>query len=671
MSTTPHDDPTLNGAASRPPLDLDALDEFLDALAPSAIPSEVLDGDTVLGRAGSGKPHGKAADLLTSLNPGEFHALGCCPFRPDRPSPKGKNACVLVNEARDRVTVMCWAPDEHEHPADTVRHSNDGRTYSVWSWGPNRKASKATVESDDQSVLADHVLRLLSARLGLLAVRDEVIHVYDADGGKRAAGKEHHGCSPTFGSWAPLPSTAFLEFVRRSLAGTSVRVVTKDGTESSRPVRVTVRLVSDVATLMLRTLQARELRYLELMRRRGEITYDQQESATSRFEFPAGTLLNPGNVLNGNAVMEPARPSHHVTSDARIGFAPSTQHLAEWESYVARMIPDATDREAFQMWVGAAVVGGCATRLQQHVALLGPAGTGKSQLIELVASIFPPSQRAAVSLAQMSDRFSTFGLVGKRFNVSPEADTVDGRIGDVGRLKMILDGSTIQVERKNQQPVWARLTCAHLIGANALPAGDAGEALYDRFRVIRATDKRVRHEADAVAQWWTTKLHWRPSILAWAIDGLAKLDRAGWRLPKSESSKEAMEDWRAEGDSVFDWSRHLPPPPPADDRRAWASASATYEHYVGWCRAHGRLPVSDVKFGRLAKSVVEFTRSGGRAYRVTLAKVDPAVVEMFPPVPTVEERIRAAWDAHDTDTWAALVQAHPDVFQRMRAAEVN
>lgn len=604
---------------------MDELDEFLDSL-PS---TDVLAGDTALGRPTSGKPHGKASDLLITLNPGEFHALGSCPFCPSSPSPKGKDALVLVDDKRTRLTLMCWAPDEHGHPPDTIRSSADGRTYSVWSWGPNRTAAtRDTVPSDDQSVLADHVLGILASRYGLVAVRDEVIHVYDADRGTRSGGKENSGCSPTWGTWVPLDPTAVLEFVRRTLAGLSVRTVDKEGKEGARPVRVTVRLVGDVATLMLRTLRTREALYVKRMRDRRAITFDEQEAASSRFDFCTATLLNPGTVLNGKAEQELARPDHHVTSDCRVGFAPHVQHLPEWEAYVAKMIPDPADRMAFQMWVGAAVVGGCATKLQRHVVLLGPPGTGKSQLIELVASIFPASQRSAVSLAKLADRFSAFGLVGKRFNTSPEADTTDGRLPDVGSLKMILDGSTVQVERKNQQPVWARLTCAHLIAANKLPAGDAGEALYDRFKVIRATDVKMRRGPDAVVQWWKTKDYLRPAILAWAVEGLAKLDAAGWRLPESASSQEAMDEWREEGDTVFAWARSLPPAPPADDKSTWASPKATHDHYVSWCKASGRGALSSNKFWREAKLHVEYDRAGGRAYRVSVLATDPVVDEL-------------------------------------------
>jgi hypothetical protein len=663
-TTTPHVDSTLNiddSAHLIAPEDLD----FLDAIEAPASASEVLTGDTVLGRPTSGKPHGKVSDLLVTLNPGEFHTLGSCPFCPGSPSPKGKGTTAMVNDGRTRLTVMCWAADEHDHPADTIRTSTDGRTFAVWSWGPNAKANKDTIPTDDQSYLADHVLRLVGAKQGLLAIRNEQVMIYDDRAGSRSGGRSNVGCSPTWGTWVPYPPTLLMEFVRRAMEKLSVRTTNKDGVEGSRPVRVTVRLVDDVLTLMLRTLETREYSYIAKMAKRGDISFDEQEAATSRFDFCAATLLNPGTVLTDQAKQEIARPDHHVPCEARLGFAPDTRFASEWSEYVDRMIPDPTDRVALQMWVGAAILGGCSTKLQQHVILLGPPGTGKSQLIELLASIFPASQRSAVPLAKLADRFSAFGLVGKRINTSPEADTVDGRLPDVGALKMMLDGSTVQVERKNQQPVWTRIICAQLIAANDLPSGGAGEALYDRFRVIRATDQRMRHQAGAVAKWWSTKLHWRPAILAWAIEGLAKLDADGWRLPKSAASTEVTDEWREIGDSVFAWTRHLQAPPADDARDQWAPAQAAFDHYVVWCKAEGRAPLQNAKFGTRLKELVAHTRTGGRAYQLTILKTDPGIIELFPAAPSPEKLIIDAWDRQDTSTFAALVAAHPAVARRV------
>lgn len=665
-ATTPHLDPTPNTDSPAPQIAIEDLD-FIDALEPPINVSKSLTGDTVLGRPTSGKPHGKASDLIRTLNTDEFHQLGSCPWCPGEPSPKGKGTTVTVNEGRTRLTLMCWAAEEHDHPVETLRTSSDGRVYAVWSWGPNQKSSKDTIPTDDQSFLADHVLRIFAARYGLLAYYNGQVMVYDDRSGKRGDGKSNVGCSPTWGTWSAFPHTLLLEFTRRTMEKLSVRTVNKDGTESSRPVRVTVNLVRDVVVLMLQTLETREYTYLTQMVSSGVITYEEREKvkAKSRFDLCEATLLNPGTVLTSDARHELARPNHHVMSDARIGFAPDTRFAGEWADYVAHMIPDETDRTVLQMWMGAAVVGGCATKLQRHIILHGPPGTGKSQLIELLASIFPASQRSAVPLGKLADRFSAFGLVGKRLNVSPEADTADGKFPEIGTMKLMLDGSTSQVERKNQQAIWVRIICAHLIAANDLPTGGAGGAIQDRFQVLRVTPKRIRHEAGAVAQWWSTKLYWRPAILAWAIEGLEKLTAAGWRLPTSTSSQEALDEWREVGDSVFAWTRTLDAPPADDARHHWTPAQAAYDCYVAWCKAEGRSPLQNAKFGARIKEIVGHTRSGGRAYQLTITKVDVGVTDLFPTAPSPEKQIIDAWERQDTTALAVLVAAHPALARKV------
>lgn len=656
QSPPPHN--SSIGAIELPLFTTDEVDEFLDGMDVSTSPGDVLTGDTVLGHKSSGKAHGTASELLLTLEPGPFHQVAGCPFHAG-PSPKGKGVSVAVSPKRDRLTVLCWAADEHNHPEDTVRYSADGRTYAVWAWGPTRKFERDTVPSDDQSVLADYVLRKLVVKAGLLAIRNEVVYVYDKQAGGKQGGKEHAGASPTWGAWAPLPTGGLVEQVRRILEKTSVRVTDKAGVESTRPVFVTVRLIGDVTTLLLRTLQMRERLYIERMFKRGDITYEEQEKAVSRFDFCTATLLNPGVVLTDEVVQEEARPDHHCPSDCRIGFAPDERFVQEWTAYVGQMIPDETDRVAFQMWMGAAVVGACATKLQQHVILKGRPGSGKSQLIELCASVFPESQRSSVSLAKMADRFSTAGLVGKRFNTSPEADNKEGKIPDVGSLKMFLDGSTVQVERKNKDPFWSRLIVAHLIAANTLPTGDTGEALYDRFRVIQCTETKMRREAGAVVEWWKTRLHWRPAILAWAVSGLALLKAANWRLPNSVASDEAAKEWREEGDSVLAWVHTLAPPP--TDRKHWAPAPAAYNHYLAWCKVNGRGALSSTKFGRELKTHAESDRTGGRAYAITITAVDSNVQELFPDKPSPLTLLRAAIAVGDSAEVQRLFMAYPGI----------
>lgn len=640
--------------------------DFLDAIETPEHASDSLTGDTVLGRPTNGKAHGKASDLLESLDPGVFHKLGVCPFHPEAPSPKGKDASVAVDAKRTRLTLTCWAVDEHDHGhGASIRTSTDGRSFAAWSWGPNAKAQKDVIPTDDQSYLADHVLKVLEAKNGLLALRGEDLMVYDNQQGQRSGGKLNAGCSPTWGSWVPYPRTLLLESVRRTLSGLSVRTESKDGVEGSRPVRITVRLVEDVLTLALRTMEVREHAYLDRIAKAGAITHDERGEAKSRFDLCSSTLLNPGTVLTGEAKQVVARPDHHVPSEARVGFAPDTRFAKEWAAYVGQMIPDEMDQKAVKMWVGAALVGGCATKLQQHVILQGPPGTGKSQLLELIASLFPPAQRAAVPLSKLGDRFSSVGLIGKRLNLSPEADKEDGRLPEVGQLKLMLDGGEVQVERKHQQPIWARISCAHLIAANELPSGGAGGAQYDRFRIIRATTVRIRRTDTDIKEWWKSKLQWRPAILAWAIEGLTELNAAKWRLPTSVSSTEAEEEWREGGDSVFAWVRSLPAPPADDAREHWAPASAAYAHYAAWCKAEGREPVKNPKFGTRVKDLVGHTRTGGRAYQVTITRVDDAVDALFPTIPTVEQQIQSAWDRQDVAGLAALVEAHPAAAKRV------
>jgi len=665
---------------------------------------EELTADTILGKEHF-HIHGRVEDLVKNMDPGTYK-LPRCPFHPLKNCPDGKGSQLIVRKTG--LTVFCYAPEEHGHSPDDIRTTTDHRPYAVWSWYVKDEKKQEIVKSSDESTLATYCLEKLGYIRSHLAWRDGDVWYYN-DAQEAIQGHHNINVDPYWGCWERIPRVALAEYVRRTLhfvklavpknpekvrkeeerkqkaaekaakknktvavdVGVSLldsiqdtptvnNTPTPDGEELElHPLHIQKRTVENVIHFMLQTLHMREHIYMDVLVKSMVITLEQREKCNSRFDATQGSLLRPGSALLHDGTQAFALPKHHIGSDSRIGYDPNPQHLPEWEAYVAQMVPDADDQRALQMWMGAALVGGCATKLQQHIIMQGPPGTGKSQILRLLASVFPESQVSGVPVGKLSERFTPSLLVGKRLNVSPEADTESGRFSDIGTFKALLDGSTVMVERKGEQGFPVILSCGHLIGANSLPVGDSGGAFFDRFRIIKATTVRRRQTDEQIVDFAATKAYWKPAILHWAIEGLALLNKAGWRLPQSKTSTEAKDDWRRESDSVFDWHSQLP-----KGEGVWLKARTVYQHYTAWCQAGGRKELSETKFGGQFKTLCpnSFKRhETGMQYKVDLLTPDEGVTELQEDL--LIEKIREAWNNQD-EGYLDLATKHPKAFKK-------
>lgn len=119
--------------------------------------------------------------------------------------------------------------------------------------------------------------------------------------------------------------------------------------------------------------------------------------------------------------------------------------------------------------------------------LYGPGNTGKSAIANMIAEIIGWENVAELGLEQLTDKFTTAELEGKRINICGETDDTPSRQTKVvgALIKKLSDGQRITVQKKYGQPYKMRNTAKMLFCTNSPPDfGDDSSGLQRRLYII-------------------------------------------------------------------------------------------------------------------------------------------------------------------------------------------
>jgi phage/plasmid-associated DNA primase len=122
---------------------------------------------------------------------------------------------------------------------------------------------------------------------------------------------------------------------------------------------------------------------------------------------------------------------------------------------------------------------------QLALFLKGLANTGKSTMINLIISMFPPNSHAVLA----SNQEATFGLDGpsqKRLFACPDMPSDMAKVLDSALLQSMISGESINVPRKNREAITIKNWRANVIfGSNHLPNyPDNSGSISRRFLII-------------------------------------------------------------------------------------------------------------------------------------------------------------------------------------------
>lgn len=214
----------------------------------------------------------------------------------------------------------------------------------------------------------------------------------------------------------------------------------------------------------------------------------------------------------------------------------------------------------------------------------GPTGSGKSTLINLLASL-ASSYHAPFDLNQLASgaaRFMLAQAAGKRLITFGEADA-NTRLAD-GLYKMLVSSDEIVADVKNREPIRFKPTAKIWWGMNNLPvnvdrsgAVDSRVIIIPMKRSIPAGKKDLR-----LAEKLEREL---PGIFNWAAQGLQRLYRAG-KFTDSAQVEEAKEEYRRTNDVELQFVEDALD----KNNQARTSSQVLYDEYREWCMRNGFKP---------------------------------------------------------------------------------
>ncbi|MCX3285661.1 phage/plasmid primase, P4 family [Streptomyces sp. NEAU-H22] len=278
-----------------------------------------------------------------------------------------------------------------------------------------------------------------------------------------------------------------------------------------------------------------------------------------------------------------------------------------WEGFLAQLWPDdPASITALQEWFGYVISG--RTDQQKILLMVGPSRSGKGTIARVLKSLVGKENLAGPTLAGLGTNFGLATLVGKPLAVISDA-RLSGNDNSqvVERLLTISGEDTIDVDRKFREQWTGKLPTRLMILSNELPHfGDSSGVIANRFILLSTRLSWLGREDPTLTDRLIAEM---PGIINWALEGLARLERAG-RITEPASSREAITTMRDTASPTSAFIRERCTTGPA----CTVPVDALWTVWREWAEDNNVKPGTKQVFGRNLLSVVpQLNRTRPRA----------------------------------------------------------
>jgi putative DNA primase/helicase len=252
---------------------------------------------------------------------------------------------------------------------------------------------------------------------------------------------------------------------------------------------------------------------------------------------------------------------------------------------------DVQEKQALLAEIAGAAALGHGTKLMQPKAVIlegKTAENGKSQILDLLRGLLPPSAIATVPAAKMGDQSFLVQLAGKHLNASDELSGADAISSDI--FKSVVTGEPVTGRDLYHSAVQFRPIAQHVFGTNALPSFKGGIDRGVQRRLLVLTFNRAIPESERVESIGRRIAEEEASLLlSWAVIGASRLIRQR-RFTVPPSSKSALGEWLLGADPVLAWIEacveEVDPKKASSAEHAIKSRDA-YERFRTWAIQEG------------------------------------------------------------------------------------
>jgi putative DNA primase/helicase len=281
-----------------------------------------------------------------------------------------------------------------------------------------------------------------------------------------------------------------------------------------------------------------------------------------------------------------ANPDLGLTHCLDCSYEPGGSLPVLFQQFLERVLPDPAVRDRVQEYVGYTLLADA--RYQRAQFWLGEGANGKGVLANVVQALH--GRIAAMSLDQLAG-FHLSVLVGASLVY---VDEVPRKTIDEQRLKSMIAGERIAIDRKYRDPVSIHVRGKWLVLGNHLPAiTDHSSGFWRRWDVVPfSVVIPERERSPLLAQ--TIIERELSGVLNWALTGLVRLQQRGCFDPVMPAAMQAMlQEAKADTNSVVAWV--------FDGGIALQTACDTlkdkvFEDYRRWCFVNAMREVSVVQF---------------------------------------------------------------------------
>lgn len=294
-------------------------------------------------------------------------------------------------------------------------------------------------------------------------------------------------------------------------------------------------------------------------------------------------------------VLRPADPELGLTHSLECEFLAQGPAPTRFLAFLEQVLPDPQVRSRVQEYVGYTLLADA--RYQRAQFWLGQGANGKGVLANIVQALH--GRIAAMSLDQLAG-FHLSVLVGASLVY---VDEVPRKPIDEQRLKSMIAGERIAVDRKYRDPVSIHVRGKWLVLGNHLPAiTDHSVGFWRRWDIVPFSITIPERGRDPLLAQTIIGCE-LSGVLGWALEGLIRLQRRGGFDPVMPNAMASMlHEAKADTNSVVAW---------LDDCEletitvCSTPKERVFAHYRAWCSASAMHEVSMGQFWKRLKDQVK------------------------------------------------------------------
>lgn len=245
-----------------------------------------------------------------------------------------------------------------------------------------------------------------------------------------------------------------------------------------------------------------------------------------------------------NHCMVPHDPKYRATNQIPHMFDPAAiQNNQIIKNWLTEITPKTDDREMLLQYAGYCMTRD--TRQQKFLILRGEGGTGKSTVIRMIEAVVGAENISNISLSQLTQRFSAFGLMGKLVNSCADLEVT--ALEDTSIIKKILGEDRISAEAKGKDAISFRNYSKLIFSTNELPIvkSEKTNGFYRRLLVLTMDTVPTVKKTDIFSE-LSTELD---AFIHMSVNALERMLQSG-NITESKGSIDAVQQLRNESDTV-------------------------------------------------------------------------------------------------------------------------